>query len=329
MLFRSVPILDMVGIASGLRDSAAIYLQIVGGSCFFNAMIPIFAGYLRSFGFTKQPLIATVISNILNLVLNMFFLMQLHMGVMGVAIATVISKCLNLLIVMMEAKLLVHAQKDLHRVPTKEVLGQIVRIGLPSALETALYNVAMTFVIRFLNQMDPDGVNVTARSYATQITHFSFCVGSALAQANAIMTGWRIGAKEFDECDKGTKKAAVMGIGVTVIFAVIIAFSGRILMRLFSDDPVMIDLVCKLLFIDIILEIGRVSNLVFGQALKTSGDSIFPVILGAVFMYLFAVGGTYLLGIRMELLVAGAYIGLTMDECVRGIGMFLRWQTGK
>ena len=59
----------------------------------------------------------------------------------------------------------------------------------------------MTLTIRFLNQMDADGVNVTARSYAAQITNFSYCVGAALAQANAIMTGWRIGAKEYEACE--------------------------------------------------------------------------------------------------------------------------------
>lgn len=78
--------------------------------------------------------------------------------------------------------------------------------GLPSALETALYNIAITITIHFLNQMDENGINVTARSFAMQITNFSYFIGAALAQVNAIMTGWRIGAREFDECDKGTKK---------------------------------------------------------------------------------------------------------------------------
>ena len=65
--------------------------------------------------------------------------------------------------------------------------------------------------------MDAQGLNVTARSYTMQITNFSYCVGAALAQANAIMTGWHIGAKEYDACDRGTKKAAVIGVIVAVI----------------------------------------------------------------------------------------------------------------
>lgn len=322
-------ILHIVGIADLLLKPADTYLKIVGGFCIFNALIPIFSGYLRAFGYTKQPLIAAVVGNVLNFGLNALFLFVFHWGVAGVAIATIISKVVNLTIVVIQAKLLIHAKADKHRASGKHILKQIIRIGLPSAMETALYNVAMTLVIRFLNQMDPDGLNVTARSYTTQITNFSYSVGSALAQANAIMTGWRIGSGDYEACDKGTKKAALVGIIVATVLEGIFTLSGGIIMKLFSDDPVMVHLVIKLLAIDIVLEMGRVSNLVFGNALKAAGDVIFPMVIAAIFMYLFAVGGTYVFGIRLELMAVGSYIGLAMDECVRAIGMFLRWRGGK
>ena len=54
-----------------------------------------------------------------------------------------------------------------------------------------------------------------------------------------------------------------------------------------------------------------------------------PVIMGAVFMYLFAVGGTYFLGIHMGFLAVGAYIAMAGDECARAVGMVLRWKSGK
>ena len=81
--------------------------------------------------------------------------------------------------------------------------------------------------------------------------------------------------------------------------------------------------------IDIILEVGRVTNLVYGQALKTSGDAVFPAVIAAVFMYVCAVGGTWMFGLHLGLLAIGAYIGLTCDECVRAVGMVLRWRSGK
>ena len=71
----------------------------------------------------------------------------------------------------------------------------------------------------------------------------------------------------------------------------------------------------------IFLEFGRVTNLVYGQALKTSGDALFPVILGAIFMYLFAVGGTYFLGIHMGLLAVGSYIAMAGEpKMARAVG---------
>lgn len=186
----------------------------------------------------------------------------------------------------------------------------------------------MTLVIRFLNQMDTEGINVAARSYTAQITNLSFCVGSALAQANAIMTGWYMGAGKYEICDKQTKKSAAIGAVLAMGTEFLFAVSAPVLISFFTQDKSMVELVQKLMFIDIALEAGRVTNLVYGNALKTSGDAVFPVILGAVFMFLCAAGGTYLLGIQLHLAVVGAYIGLTADECSRAVGMMLRWRSG-
>lgn len=322
-------ILEIVGVAPLLMDYAKTYLKIVGGFCFLNALIPIFSSYLRAFGYTKQPLITTLVANVVNLCLNAVFLFGLHAGVAGVAVATVLSRILNLAIVIVASKILVKAKEDSERLKNTEVFVQIIKVGLPSALETALYNVAMTLTIRFLNQMDESGFHVTARAYAAQIANFSYCAGAALAQANAIMTGWRIGEGDYEACDKGTKKAAWIGIVVAAGLEIIFVLCADVLIRIFTQDLEMIRLVKILLTIDIVLEVGRVTNLVFGQALKTSGDAIFTTMIGVLFMYLCMVGGTWFFGIHLNLLAVGAYIGLATDECVRAMFMFLRWQSGK
>ena len=322
-------ILKIVSIASALFEPAETYLKIVGGTCFLNALIPIFSSYLRVFGYTKHSLIGTIVGNVLNIILNSVFLFVFNWGVMGVAVATVISRVVNLVIVAVMGAVLIKAKQSPDRILPRKILAQIVKIGFPSAFETALYNIAMTFIVRFMNQMDANGMNVTARSYAMQIANFSYCAGAALAQANAIMTGWRIGAKDFEECDRGIKKAEIYGLVIATCFSVTFALFGHIIVHIFTDDAQMISLVVKLLIIDIFLELGRVTNLVYSQALKTSGDAVFPVIMGAIFMYLFAVGGTYFLGIHMGFLAVGAYIAMAGDECARAVGMVLRWKSGK
>ena len=329
MIFFSNIILEAVGVAPSLMEYAKTYMQIVGGGCILNALVPIYSSYLRAFGYTKEPMLATISANILNLVLNAVFLFVFDMGVAGVAIATVLSRVLNFIVVLIVSRRLNYAKENPERLGNLELFGKIIKIGFPSAMETALYNFAMTLIIRFLNQMDTEGLNVTARSYANLIANLSYCVGAALSQANAIVTGWRIGAGEFDECAKGTKRVAVAGIAVAIVVASTIAAFSKPIMRLFSDDPEIISLVSKLLVIDIFLEIGRVSNLVFGQALKTSGDALFTTAIASVFMFVCAVGGTYFFGIHLGMMAVGAYIGLASDECVRAVCMFLRWNGGQ
>lgn len=322
-------ILTTVGIAAQLLEPAKVYLQIVGLFVLCNALTPIFSGYLRSFGHATPTLTATVSANLVNLALNAFFLYGLHWGVFGVALATGISRLVNLLWLVIATARRVRVSPDPNPPANRLLLGQIIRIGLPAAMETSMYNLAITLVIRFLNQMDDAGLQATARSYAMQITNFSYCAGAALAHANAILVGWRIGAGKLDECSRGTRNAALIGVLVGAGSASVFALFGKPLVSLFTDDPVLIRLVSILLSIDIALEIGRVLNLVYGIALKTSGDAVFPMAVAVIFAFLCAAGGTWFFGIHLGWLAVGAYVAMALDECVRAICMVLRWHSGR
>lgn len=321
-------ILEAVGIAQELLEPAHIYLQTVGLFCVCNAVAPIYSCYLRAFGHTSATLVGTVLANVVNVVLNALFLFVMGWGVFGVALATGISRLINLLWLWAASRRRIKPVADNERLEKRELLGKIIRIGFPAAMETSLYNLAITIVISLLNRMDASGIQATARAYAMQICNFSFCAGAALAQANAIIAGWRIGARQLEECDRETRRNALAGIALGVGTASIFAIFAKPILRLFTDDPQMIHLVSILLVIDIFLEVGRVSNLVFGYALKTSGDATYPMIIAVTFAFLFAAGGTWFFGIRLGWLAVGAYVAMALDECVRAVFMFLRWRSG-
>ena len=322
------PILEAVGIASQLLPMAKTYLQTVGAFCICNALIPIFSSYLRSFGHTAPTLWATLTANAVNIVLNAVFLFVLHWGVFGVALATGISRLVNLGWVCIAARRRIRPVRDDDLPRNREILRKIIRVGFPAAMETSLYNLAITIVISLLNGMDDTGMQATARAYAQQIANFSFCAGAALAQANAITVGWRIGSGELDRCDRDTRRVALAGIALGVASAGIFALFSRPILRLFTDDPQMVRLVSTLLVVDIVLEIGRMSNLVFGFALKTSGDAVYPMLVAVVFAFLCAAGGTWLFGVKLGWLAVGAYVGMALDECVRAVFLYLRWRRG-
>ena len=112
----------------------------------------------------------------------------------------------------------------------------------------------------------------------------------------------------------------VYGLITATCFSVTFAMSGHFIVHIFTDDAQMINLVVRLLIVDIFLEFGRVTNLVYSQALKTSGDAVSSGYNGCDILYLFAVGGTYF-GIHMGLQAVGAYIAMAGDECARAVGM--------
>lgn len=328
-LFFSEPILARLGTADKLLHNATIYMCIVGGTSIFTALTPVITAYLRAFGFTKEPLIVNVVANVLNVILNSIFLFVCNWGVTGVALATAISRMVGLGLGIWMCLGKIKVEKDAETISNLTVCKNILQVGFPSAMESALYNIAMAIVMKFLNQMSDDGIYVTAKSYASQITMFSYCAGVALANANAIIVGWRIGEKKYDECQRATFKAVKLGMIIAVVVAGVLAVTGKYIMRLFTDDPKIIELVVIILFIDIILEIGRIGNIVFGSALKAAGDATYTVVIAVVFMYLFAVLGTYVFGISLNWCIVGSWIALMMDECMRAILMGFRWKSRK
>lgn len=327
LLFWSEPVLHVLGTADRLLFHATVYMRIVGGTSILMALTPIFTSYLRAFGYTREPLIANVTANVLNIILNSVFLFVLDYGVAGVAMATAVSRGVGLLFAIIMCVKKIKIPKEAEKIGVSTVCKNILQVGVPSALESALYNVAMAIVMKFLNEMSEDGIYVTAKSYASQITMFSYCAGVALSNANAIIVGWRIGEKRYDECYRATLKAAKLGVITAVVVAGIFALTGKYLMRIFTDDSKVIELVVTILTIDVVLEIGRNCNIVFGSALKTAGDAAYTVLIAVVFMYLFAVFGSYIFGIKLQWFIVGSWIGLAMDECMRAILMGIRWKS--
>ena len=321
------PILYALGTADALLEHASTYMRIVAIGSFLDALTLIFCAYLRAFGHTRTPFVAAVSGNILNIGLNALFLFAFKWGVMGVAVATVIGKFLSLALATFFSYYQVRSKNFKERISRKQILKDILRIGFPAAIESISYSVAMMVVMSFINRMDVDGFNATAKAYVSQITNFSYCAAFALAQANAFLVGWRMGAKEYDRCYKGTRNVALLGIAIGVGVELIFALCGRLLAGIFTKDAHLIDIVAYALYIDIALEVGRASNLVFGQALKTSGYSLLPSFLSAGINAVMAIAGTYLFGVVLGYGVLGAMLALTLDECIRAIAMFILWKS--
>lgn len=322
-------VVDTLGVSEALRKDATVYIRIVGAGVFIDALTPVFSNYLRAFDKTKFTLISACAGNVVNLCLNTLFLFGFKWGITGVAVATIIGKSVTIALCLIFGHFLIHGLRFEERISRKLLIKQILKIGLPSAIESAGYTIAMAAVMTFLNRMDPSGFHANARSYAAQITSFAYCTAFALSQANVIICGWNIGNGKLKECYPSTLKAALIGIGAGILVELTLALASFGYLGLITKDEKLIKAIRIVLFIDIALEIGRAANLVYGNTLKSTGDSIFPMYVAVPLTLVCAIGGAYLFAVVLKMGVIGAYIALALDECTRGIVMFIRWKTGK
>ena len=156
------------------------------------------AAIFRSIGETKIPLKALAISGVLNVILNLFFVIVLKMTVNGVAIATVISNVVSSAILYRK---LLKSEREIH-VETRKlridlaVLGKILRIGLPAGIQSAVFAISNIVIQSAINSL---GTTVMAASSAAfNIEIFAYDVLNSFSQACTTFVGQNYGAGKWD-----------------------------------------------------------------------------------------------------------------------------------
>lgn len=329
-LFRS-QILTFLNLPPELMGYAMTFLGIVGGFSFTQALIATLSAIIRSYGNTRITMYISVGMNILNIIGNSIFLYGLlgapKMGVTGVAIATVISQAVGvvaMLIVMLTGLNQKFSFRDLVPLPW-EILRDILKIGLPSAGEGIAYEASQLTITRIITVLGK--VALTTRVYTLNIMYFVMVFSVAVGQGTQIVVGHLVGAGDNEKAYKTCIKSLRYAVVVAIILAGIVSFFSEQLLGIFTDDRAIIEMGSKLLLIAVILEPGRVFNIVIINSLRAAGDARFPVIMGIISMWGIGVLLSYFLGVACGLGLIGVWIAFASDEWFRGIAMLLRWRS--
>ena len=334
LVLYSKPVLVFIGADGPLLDFASDYLMIVGGFLFLQAVLASMSVIIRNHGLTHISMFVTVGMNIINTVLDIVFVLGLFgapkMGVVGVAVATTFSRIIGTIvlgIVLFVKVENIKIFKLLKPFPWGDVKN-IFKIGVPSALESFLYNLSQlvitSMVLIFLTNSE-----LIARTYVQNITMFFYIFAVAIGQASQIITGHLVGAGEMDEAYKGGMRAYKISMLITVIACTIGVVFRKLLLDIFTDDKNVIILGAGILIIDWALELGRTTNIVVIACLRGAGDVYFPTICAIFSMWLVSVLGAYIFAVVLDMGIYGLWIALAMDEILRGILMVWRFKGGK
>ena len=321
------PVLMLIGADGQILEYASGYLFIVGGTMMFQALMNACAVIIRNHGMTKLPMFVTAGMNVLNTGLDL--IMVPMMGVQGAAIATGVSRIISsivLLIILFKKIESPSALKLLKPFPRGEFLSML-KIGVPSAMETFLYNLSQLLITSIVLYCLSEN-ELIAKTYLQIITTFFYLFAMAIGQASQIMIGHLVGAKEYDEAYRQGLRSYRTALIITVITCIIGIVLRKPLISVFTDNPEVIAIGCTILLMNAFLEFGRTTNLVIINCMRGAGDVYFPAICAVLSNWVISVGCSYLLAVVCGMGIYGLWIALAADECVRGIMMIIRWKSG-
>lgn len=161
------------------------------------------------------------------------------------------------------------------------------------------------------------------------IARISFAFALSIGQASQIQTGYFVGKGWIDDITLKVQKYFVVSFIASLIITITVYLFRFKIIDVFTQDPEVILLVASLITGSILLEAGRVFNLIFISALKATGDIKFPVQMGILSMWGIGVVMSYFLGIHWGYGVLGAWLAVAMDEWFRGLIMAYRWRAKK
>lgn len=326
-------IMTLLNVSPEMMPDAMTYINIVGGGLFIQACYNVMLQILRCNGHTKVGMYVSIIINLINIAGNYLFLYGplkfLQLGVAGVGISTVVARVIALMIAIVffyVAKIGKFSLKLLIPFP-KELLGQMVKIGLPSAGENLSYNLYQMVLLSFINSMGNEAVN--AKVYCNSLISFAMVFSNAAAMATQIITGHLVGAGKEDAAYKRVFATLKISLPITIGLATCNWLLCPYTLHIFTNNMEIIHLGYYIMLVDIFIEMGRCLNMTFVSSLKAAGDYIYPLIIGLITMW--GIGATvgYALGIPVGLGVAGVFIGTASDECIRGLIVMNHWRRKK
>ncbi len=236
------PLLVMMGTPEDILSLSVLYMRIyflgVPASMVYNFG----AAILRAAGDSRRPMYYLVLSGVVNVILNLFFVIVLHMGVDGLAWATNIAQYLAMGLILMY---LVRSDGAIRLFPRKmridgEKLRQIVKIGLPAGLQSVFFSISNVLIQTAINSFG--SAMIAASSAASNIEGF---VGTAMnAYYNAAITfvGQNMGARKFDRIDTVAKASTALIFATWILLSGLTMLFARPLLAIYTTDAAIIEL---------------------------------------------------------------------------------------
>lgn len=220
------PLLQITQTPVELLELASVYLRIVFLGIPFSILYNLLGAVMRSFGETKMPLYALIVSSIINLVLNIIFVRN-GGGVIGIAASTIIAQAISGVYLLIQLR-----KKFPMAIPTKnefafnkELLRLSLKICTPIIMQQMIVFLGMLIVQGFINQLG--NASIGGMTAASRIEAFILLPVQALGNALSIFAGQNIGANEEERMKQGTRFGIMLAIVITALLSIVLLLWGK------------------------------------------------------------------------------------------------------
>ena len=280
-ILLSRPILVAMGTPDEVMGYALTYLRIYFLGSVASFLYNVGSSVLRAVGDNRRPLFFLIAACMTNIVLDLVFVVGFHWDVMGAALATVLSQVVSAVLVLTSLRhpgslfCLEWREVRFHR----DILLDVVKIGLPTGLQSDMYNFSNLFIQACINAFGTD--TMAAWTAFGKLDAFYWMVSAAFGVALTTFVGQNFGAQKYDRVRQGVRVSLGMIAGTTALISLLFCLFAQPLLRIFNGDPEVLSIGSLILWHMSPFYITFVFIEIFSAAIRGTGDSIKPMLLTA------------------------------------------------
>ncbi|MDC7280371.1 MATE family efflux transporter [Butyrivibrio fibrisolvens] len=277
-------ILSIMQTPDDIIDLAYAYISIIFFGIPVTFLYNLTAGIMRSLGDSKTPTYFLIMAAGINIVLDIVFIVGLKMNVEGPALATVISQLIAGLscLIYMRKKFPILKMEKTDMVLGKHHTQVLIAMGIPFGLQYSITAIGSVILQTAVNGLGT--IAVASMTAGVKVSMFVVCPFDALGGTMATYAGQNVGAKNIPRVKKGVWTAQLLGTIYAVIIFIILFFSGRYILRLFTATDIVIEQAMMFLLANAITYTLLAAVNIFRFAIQGMGFSTFAIYSGVMEM---------------------------------------------
>lgn len=273
----SRPLLRLMDTPADVIDHSVLYMRIIFAGMPVSMLYNFGSAVLRAVGDTQRPLYFLLTAGVINVVLNLFFVIVLHMGVAGVALATIISQTVSAALVL----ICLTRCEGAYRLDLKRLriygpkLRDMARIGIPAGIQSSMFSISNVLIQSTVNSFG--SVAMAGSTAAGNIEGFLFTTLDAFTQGCQSFVSQNYGANRLDRVKKVVRLCVVLCTAVGAVLGITAWLCGRTLLGIYSSDPEVIAYGMQRMAINSALYFTFAPMNIFSGAMRGLGNSLLPM----------------------------------------------------